>query len=412
MLVETTLPETRPRICSQLRPAGERLQFIDALRGIAALAVACYHIHRYGPLHEPASQRIPWPLAAVFEHGWMGVQVFFVISGFVIAYSVLGVPISPRFLGNFALRRSIRLDPPYWATILLVLALYAVTQDMGLAENVIDPPHWRQLASHAFYLQDVLDYGNVSVGFWSLCIEVQFYLLLIVLLGVAQWLHRRLGPASEGLAATSLLAVTGPLALASLVEYRPGGDWNVWILHFFCMFFLGALGCWALTGRIPRGVFWCYVALLLLRLRMDWSLEIAAATLTGVTLYLVGRLGRLADWLSSPPLQYLGKISYSLYLIHYPISWIVVTLGFWLTGDNSAAAIAWLCVALAASIGAAHLLHRYCEAPSIRLARRLKPLPLTNLSPPGQGPDALQPPAAKDIELVVHHIGEIGIAGN
>src|SRR4051794_15898753 len=90
-----------------------RSTYVDALRGIAAFSVACYHITRYGPLPEPASQIIPGVLQRWFDYGWMGVQVFFVISGFVIAYSVRNARVTPGFLGNYALRRSIRLDPPY-----------------------------------------------------------------------------------------------------------------------------------------------------------------------------------------------------------------------------------------------------------------------------------------------------------
>jgi peptidoglycan/LPS O-acetylase OafA/YrhL len=373
-IAESRLLEPQLEVSTRLRrPHVERFVFVDALRGLAALGVACYHIHRYGPLHEPASQLIPLPLATLFEHGWMGVQVFFVISGFVIAYSVHGVRISPGFLGNFALRRSIRLDPPYWATIVFVLGLYAVARSLGVGEDLIDPPHWRQLLSHAFYLQDILGYGNVSVGFWSLCIEVQFYLLLIVMLGVAQWLHERLASPSAAVGAICLLGVAAPLALASLVEYRPGGDWNVWIIHFFCMFFLGSLGWWTLAGRVPSPVFWCYIGLLLARLWFDWSLEIACATTAGVTIYLVGRRGKLAHWLSHASLQYLGRISYSLYLIHYPVSWIVVSVGFWLTKDNAVAAVLWLLLALALSIATADVMYRFVEGPSVRLARRFKP---------------------------------------
>ena len=71
-------------------PKSERLAFIDALRGLAALAVAAYHIERYGPLAEPASRLIAGPIEEVIRHGWMGVQTFYVISGFVIAYSLRG----------------------------------------------------------------------------------------------------------------------------------------------------------------------------------------------------------------------------------------------------------------------------------------------------------------------------------
>jgi peptidoglycan/LPS O-acetylase OafA/YrhL len=120
-------------------------------------------------------------------------------------------------------------------------------------------------------------------------------------------------------------------------------------------------------------VFWSYVVLLLVRLGFDWSLEIACATVAGVTIFLVGQRGRLTSYLSNPVLQYLGRISYSLYLIHYPVSWIIVTLGFWLTGDNAPAAVLWLCLALALSIGTADVLYRLVEAPSVQLAKRFKP---------------------------------------
>ena len=86
-----------------------RSTFVDALRGIAALSVACYHIFRYGPLPELADPVVPGILKLWFDHGWMGVQVFFVISGFVIAYSVRNARITPGYVGNYAFRRSIRL---------------------------------------------------------------------------------------------------------------------------------------------------------------------------------------------------------------------------------------------------------------------------------------------------------------
>ena len=60
---------------------------------------------------------VPAPLETALKLGFVGVDIFFVLSGFVIAYSVREARITPRFLGRFALRRSIRLDPPYWITI-------------------------------------------------------------------------------------------------------------------------------------------------------------------------------------------------------------------------------------------------------------------------------------------------------
>ncbi len=117
-----------------------RSTYIDALRGIAAFSVACYHINRYGPLWEPASRFIPGLFQFWFDLGWMGVQVFFVISGFVIAYSVRNARVTPGYLANYALRRSIRLDPPYWTTILFVLFVHAVMYLHLGFESPLDVP--------------------------------------------------------------------------------------------------------------------------------------------------------------------------------------------------------------------------------------------------------------------------------
>jgi peptidoglycan/LPS O-acetylase OafA/YrhL len=378
-----TLPTSlvRPKATTR-RPRSapnERLVFIDSLRGLAATAVATYHIHRYGPLHEAADSLIPEPLAVIFEHGWMGVQVFFVISGFVIAYSVRAALITPRYLANFALRRSIRLDPPYWTTIAVVLLLFSLGGPLNQVDPLTDAPATGQLLAHPFYLQDILGHGNVSVGFWSLCIEVQFYLLLVVALGIAQWCGRKWGQRSGNAETASFLLLTGPLALFSLAQYDPGGRFDVWIVHFFCMFFLGVLAFMTYQRRLAPAWFWGYVALMLLRLGISWSLEIACATVAGVTIYAAGKTGGLNRWLAHPVLQYFGRISYSLYLIHYPVSWLVVGIGYQLTGTAALPALVWHALALGLSIAAAHVLHCCVEAPSMALARRLKPVETADL---------------------------------
>jgi peptidoglycan/LPS O-acetylase OafA/YrhL len=446
-----------------------RSTFIDALRGIAAFSVACYHINRYGPLWEPASRFIPGLLQFWFDLGWMGVQVFFVISGFVIAYSVRNARVTPGFLANYALRRSIRLDPPYWTTILFVLFVHAVMYLHLGFESPLDVPtklepglSWNLVASHLLYVQNILGYDNLSAGFWTLCIEVQFYLLYVTGLGIAQRFparNRRM-PADAG--SWGLLGIFGPLALASLflwncgferretrketpniakpatgkaVERAPHTDnpsegemdsdelehaqideegpppvadknakpstdlwWNLlvagpsgdmWITRFFCMFFLGAAAWWTLDGRIPKLVFWLYVAAFAGRilLEMYWvhrahserwgnnlTMALTAALLAGVSTYTAGLLGKLGTWLNWRVLQYLGKISYSLYLIHFPMSHVITILGAWMLGDepSPAAATAWQVLALVFSLMAAHTIYTFVEAPSVCLAARLK----------------------------------------
>ena len=62
--------------------------FVDGLRGFAALGVVVYHISRYGSIAAAARSVTPNWLATLLKHGWVGVQMFFVMSGFVIAYSL------------------------------------------------------------------------------------------------------------------------------------------------------------------------------------------------------------------------------------------------------------------------------------------------------------------------------------
>src|SRR5690349_15372888 len=100
----------------------ERFRFIDGLRGIAAVAVVLYHWS--GSINGlPGATVVPAFLQQSLQTLWTGVEIFFVISGFVIAHSIHGQRITPRFLGRFALRRSIRLDPPYWLAVVVAATL-------------------------------------------------------------------------------------------------------------------------------------------------------------------------------------------------------------------------------------------------------------------------------------------------
>ena len=335
---------------------GQRFAFVDALRGIAALAVALHHISRYGPLPRAAAAIVPASLLNSFFYGKFGVQIFFVISGFVIAYALRRDRITPGFLGNFALRRSLRLDPPYWCTMLFVIVVFALTSSLFDVKEALleETPSLGQVVAHLFYLQNVLGYDNISVGFWTLCIEVQFYILFAVLLGLAQRLTAHCSDRAEGAHWLPLLLVYGPLALGSLFFFSLTQANTNWVIHFFAFFFLGALAWWTLEGRTPQILFWGFVGAMLCRLGLNPTIDVGVALVTGLLIYGVIRSGRSQRWLNYRWLQRLGIISYSLYLIHWPVSWIITTLGYELTGDAPYAAVGWLLLSVAASIGVAH----------------------------------------------------------
>ena len=373
----------------QTGSSSERLRYLDGLRGFASLGVACYHITRYGPVAASARGAIPAPLQWLCDHAWVGVQVFFVISGFVIAYSVRRARVTPGYFANFAFRRSLRLDPPYWTTLALVLLLHLVmTRWWGGVSPLdvptpLDPPLSPQLVgAHLLYLHKILGYDSLSTGFWTLCIEFQFYLAYVLGLGFVQWLSRQT-PRLPGWFWPVLLF--GGLGVASLGWWNLDQRYENFVLYFFCLFFLGIAACWTVANQAPAWVFWVYAGLVVVRLgateglsfdreSLLASLELKAALACGMSIVVLHRAGRLATALDWPWLQFLGRTSYSLYLIHFPVAHVVTTLAERVLGAPLAPPVAavTLLVALLASLVAAQGLYWLVEAPSVRLANRFR----------------------------------------
>jgi peptidoglycan/LPS O-acetylase OafA/YrhL len=368
------------------RVTNERFAFLDALRGLGALGIACYHVHRYRPLEIPADHLLSNIIQFVVRHGWASVQVFWVIAGFVVAYSLRKTTVGPASFGNFTLRRVLRLGIPYWAVILAVVAVGAITKPLLFRPDqpLIDGPvSWSRLAANLGFLQDVLHLGNISAGTWFVCVDLQFGLLFAIMLGLVR-LFSWLLPGKGGRANIDVLIlvlVFVPLGLTSLFWFNVAlDDYSAWAIYYFHMPLFGAMAWWALERRIPRAIFWGFAAAMAAgvvyrwNLGMDYkkSLDVAVALSTGTVIYLVGRRGHLGDWLTWRPLQYLGRISYSLYLTHYLTSWIIVSLGYYWTRDNAWAAVFWMTASVFVSIGVADLFCRCVETPSLRLVKRLK----------------------------------------
>lgn len=363
-----------------------RFAFIDALRGLAALAVCFHHIEMYAPWRDYGPEWLTDTARLIGKNGKLGVPVFFVISGFVIAYSVRRAHINWRYIGNFALVRYLRLAPPYFVTIALVTAVNAMCLFVWNYPPATQLPSIWQLVAHALYLQNLLGLGNLSVGFWTLCIEFQFYLLFVMSLGVVQWCSRRGdGAAAEPsvspprLGHAALLVLFAPAALSSLFFFSYDSRYEDWFVKFYCMFCLGALAWWCVDGQAPRWWFWLYVLLFVVRIGREvqleeqyWNKGLIVAVLAGVGSYWAGRTGQLGTWLNWAPLQYLGLVSYSLYLVHFPLSHVLMETGLRVTGESELSAFCWMAVSVVTSVLLAGLFYRVVEAPSVQLSGRFK----------------------------------------
>ena len=279
---------------------------LQGLRGIAVLAVVVYHCH---PL------LVGTPLYGASLWGWAGVNLFFVLSGFLITMILLEARGRLHYFRNFYARRALRIWPVY---LLLLLMCYSVPA-WFLGDTLAHQTHWRTLAGYALFLQNLRHTplpGTLGPT-WSLAIEEQYYLLwapLVWLLGARRsvlaavlggllllspllrvahphWLtstHTLIH--LDGIALGSLLAV----ALLTLRLQR-----QTW-LGVGCA---AAIAGWLATATIAAGTAF-----------LDSALALLFAGL--VLVAIAGGGARLLAPLRRGPLAFYGTISYGLYMTH------------------------------------------------------------------------------------------------
>lgn len=323
-------------------PAG-RFAFVDALRAVAAVSVFLFH--------SLAGQHIPGVYASfsptmqlIIQHSDVGVAIFFVLSGFVISHSLFNRELSIANVGRFMLKRSLRLDPPYWVTIALT-CLIAIAKGAYSFSAL-------QIAVHLAYAQDLLGFGNISPIFWTLCLEVQFYLVFALLL-----LTR--------LRSILILAFVASIPLSAIVL------WHGLFTTLWYGFLLGVGAYMSWCDRKNVYLFLPYASCLgIIAVHRGDAFMIVSVT-TSLSLYIVAALGRMATLMNWRWIQFLGTISYSLYLIHNPITGITFRVGQVLGTTISAEILTWV-AAICASVAAAWIMWRVVERPSMKLSQMIQ----------------------------------------
>jgi len=331
------------------------------------LGVVSHHLLHSTVLEVALRRILPVPFQIFCGFGSVGVQIFFVISGFVIAHSLRATNISVGTAGNFILRRQLRLDPSYWVILILSLIL---TQGQRMVPAFVAPsmPDLKAIVLNVFYLQNITGAEAIVGVAWTLCLEIQFYLVMIGLLAVGRCLDKRPGPGLSGISVL-LLFVTGVISLTLAPHQRVFG---AWMPPFWSYFAAGAICKWSLEKKGRGPVFLAFAALFAAATVWHNTQEMIAGLVTVLSLYTVGRMGHLSDWLRGRLLQYLGRISYSLYLIHLPVLSLIMRGGYKLTHANPWAALGWFMAAAGCSVAAAHLLYIAVERPAMRFAAGLK----------------------------------------
>lgn len=338
-----------------------RLPLIDSLKALASQLIVLHHLAFYGPMSDVAYDLAPALLDWLSGQARIAVQAFLVIGGFLAARRLApaGEPMLERPLALIG-RRYRRLIVPYLAAIALAVGAAATARAWMQLDSIPAAPSVAQLIAHALLLQDVLGYEALSAGLWYVAIDFQLYALLSAVL----WLARRSGPATGGfrrVAPALAPALVSALAIASLFHFNRDADWDHWAPYFFGSYALGALAFWA-SDRARRPIWLAAIAAVaVVALLVDFRIRIAVALAVALALGIARKTTLLERWPGTRPSAFLGRIAYSVFLVHYPVC-LVVNAAFarFAPGDPVANAIG-LVVAWGASLLAGAVFFRYVE---------------------------------------------------
>jgi len=332
--------------------SANRMPLIDAFKAIASQLIVLHHLSAYGPLSLAAQQVLPGTLGWLYDYARMAVQVFLVIGGFLAARALSGngqaLAGSPQAL---IWKRYLRLVVPYLAAIGLAIAGAAIADHWMDDEAIPARATLAQWLAHAFLLQSLLGYDSLSAGVWYVAIDFQLFALMALLL----WLGRLryVAPALVLLVATS-----------SLFWFNRDASWDNWALYFFGSYGLGAAAWWASERKQLSAWLGVIATLAIAALILDFRLRIALALAVALVLGFSRRSGLLERWPNAKVLAFLGQISYSVFLVHFPICLIVNALFVQLGFSSPGAAVFGLFFAWTASIAGGTLFYRWIESPA------------------------------------------------
>jgi peptidoglycan/LPS O-acetylase OafA/YrhL len=319
---------------------------VEYLRGLASLSVAWFHLTN--------SYEQSW-VAWSGSGGFLGVQTFFVISGFVIPYALATSyqNYTLRDMTHFLGRRLVRIEPPYTVSVLMVVILWYVSSLVpgfqGQAPNV----QIGQLFAHLFYVIPVTKYNWLQPVYWTLAYEFAFYIVMAFLF-----------PYISG--SSRFGTTAGVVAILILMVYFG------LVSPLILLFTIGFIVYRGLTGQDRSSTTFCLIGACTLMVGIKAAPDQAIVALVTALLILFHRhVTKCFSWAHSGFI-WLGGISYSLYLVHVPIGGRIVNIGKRFIHDEFGNLFLSL-AGLGVSLIAAAIFCRLIEKPSIWLAQKLLP---------------------------------------
>lgn len=353
----------------------QEIRSLTGLRGVTALLVVMFHTqlltgiidHRLGYIYE------------FVRHGYLAVDLFFVLSGYVLAmtyHTLFAGRFSWAAYVDFLTRRLARLYPLYGVASLAAACLLILKVNTSIAVT----PH--VLLANAAMIQSWGFGPSLNPPTWSLSAEWAAYLLFPLVAAVTLFSRWRIA-AMAGVVAVAALAGLTWLPAAVTHPVGPAGALNIWagvtaapVARCIPEFLMGTLA-WRLSGIARMAAiaaspwFSAGLATALVVLMPNPGTDVMIVCLMPMlVLGLACTQSGLSRFLAARPLHWLGEVSYSVYLLHYPMLWLASAVRPSLvTVPHSWSLIPVSAVAI--SIGLAAISYRWVERPGKRLVLRL-----------------------------------------
>ena len=346
-----------------MKDTDSRLPFLDLLRALASQVIVWHHLAFYGPLSDSARAVAGVLIDGLAEHARLAVQVFFVVSGYLSAVGLRNrEPTDLREFGALIGARYRRIGLPYLGALVLALFANEIARHWMAHPSISARPSPGQLLAHVFLVHDLIGYEPLSAGIWYLAIDLQ----LTALVALVFWLSVELGGRRGVVWARVVLVALG---LSSLFWFNRRPDLDHLALYFMGAFGLGLVTAWSQRGDLGRAFFWLYALLVVLAIVVDFRLRLVVALGTALLLAFGQHFGWHARWPDSRLVRWLARVSYSLFLVHFPVS--LVVSAFWI---SHVPATPWLSLlgmiaAYALSMLVAPMFQHEVERRMVRLGR-------------------------------------------
>jgi peptidoglycan/LPS O-acetylase OafA/YrhL len=326
-----------------------RIEGLDVLRGLAAVAVVLHHHTQYYDVLYPGRERLPFDFGA----GHFGVELFFIISGYVILMTIE----RKKSLYDFVASRIARLVPTFWAAA----AITGVMLYIHPMPPLIAPP-LEMIVANLTMAPSLFSVPGIDLPYWTLTYELVFYAGIATLFATGLLRHMEI-VCLVWLAFDAFVLLTGMplfqrLAIVLLIGYG-----NFFIAGM-CLYRI----CWGRATALTYFLLPCCIAITLVgggekAFHTPGPLYFAVTLGAASLVWIAARYN--PRWMNVGPLLFLGRISYPLYLIHSALGYELIRL----VQEAGGSTIAGIALAVTCSVLLATILHLFIENPGKRFLR-------------------------------------------